>query len=287
MDVTSPSNSEPSTANIPLGVKTGQTPPDVAPPSGGVSFPENWKDAIPEDIRGAEVFKLVPDVQTLAKNYFHAQKAIGVDKIPVPSKHATDDDWKNVYKKLGLPETIDKYEVKPNSKDADIDQAFFGEFKEVAYNSNILPHQAQKMIDWYVNKSGQMVNEQQGKVQAQSEAAVAELKKEFGAAYDQKITTAKNLLKEVGGDELAGKIAGSYAGSDPNVIKLLVKVADLMKDHPVKGEAVHGIGAMTPAEAMVEMAKLRGDNAFTDRDHPNHANAVENMNRLAQFAYPE
>jgi len=157
----------------------------------------------------------------------------------------------------------------------------------MAYNSNILPHQAQKMIDWYVDKSGKMVGDQQAQAQAQTEAAVADLKKEFGAAYDQKIVVAKNLLKEVGGEELASKISGSYAGSDPNVIKLLVKVADLVKDHPVKGEAVHGLGAMSPAEAITEMAKLRSDKAFLDRDHPNHANAVENMNRLAQFAYPE
>jgi hypothetical protein len=35
---------------------------------------------------------------------------IGSDKIPVPNKYATDEDWQAVYSKLGRPESPDAYE---------------------------------------------------------------------------------------------------------------------------------------------------------------------------------
>lgn len=267
-------------------VKTGQTPPDPAPAAGSFALPENWKEAISPEFRDSEPLKLVKDVNTLAKNYIHAQKAIGADKVAVPSKHATDDDWKNFYKKVGLPDSSDKYEVKVK-EGMKVDDGFLGEFKKAAFNANVLPHQAQKMMDWYMDKSGQILGEQEKSHQAQIESGLADLKKEYGAALPQKIDVAKNLLKEVGGDELAEEISTSDMANDPKFIKLLVKMADLVKDHPIKGQAVHGLGGMSPAEAMVEMAKLRSDGAYLDKYHPSHANTVAEMNRLAQVAYPE
>ena len=41
--------------------------------------------------------------------YISKDELVGLDKIAVPNKHATDEDWKEVYKKLGSPETADAY----------------------------------------------------------------------------------------------------------------------------------------------------------------------------------
>lgn len=269
----------------PGNVLTGQTPPDPAPDTGGIAFPENWKDTLPEEIRNAESLKVIHNWQDLAKGYVHAQKAMGADKIPVPSKHATAEDWRGVYKKLGLPESEDKYEIKPK---ADLlDDEFLGEYKKAAYGANILPQQAQALLDWYVDKSGSMLNAQQETEKASVAKAVSELQAEFGQAYVDKITVAKNVLTEVGGEELAQTILNSPVANDPNVIRLLVKTAELLKDDPVRGQAVHGLGSMSPAEAQSEIAKLQGDVAYLDNNHPGHANAVAEMQRLFKIVYPE
>ena len=36
-------------------------------------------------------------MEDLLKSYKHAQSLVGADKIPVPNKHATDEDWNEVF----------------------------------------------------------------------------------------------------------------------------------------------------------------------------------------------
>ena len=47
----------------------------------------------------------------LAKSYVNAQSMIGADKVAIPGKHATDEDWGEVYRRLGRPDTPEGYEL--------------------------------------------------------------------------------------------------------------------------------------------------------------------------------
>ena len=59
-------------------------------------------------------------MEDLLKSYKHAQKLVGADKIPVPNKHATEEDWNEVFKRLGAPDKPEDY--KYNIKDQELDQ---------------------------------------------------------------------------------------------------------------------------------------------------------------------
>ena len=54
---------------------------------------QNWKDSLPEELKAEKALESIQDIPGLAKSYIHAQKMIGSDKIPVPNKFATDEDW--------------------------------------------------------------------------------------------------------------------------------------------------------------------------------------------------
>ena len=64
------------------------------------SVAEDWRSTIPEEIRGHKSLEHIQDVGALAKSYVNAQSMIGADKIAIPGKHATDDDWGEVYRRL-------------------------------------------------------------------------------------------------------------------------------------------------------------------------------------------
>ena len=46
----------------------------------------DWKTSLTEDIRADKSLAPIKDINSLAKSYIHAQKLVGVEKIPLPNK---------------------------------------------------------------------------------------------------------------------------------------------------------------------------------------------------------
>ena len=78
----------------------------VAPePASGEPATDDWKSSLPEDLRMDPSIANAPSVESMAKSYVSAQRMVGLDKIAVPTEHSTDEEWTQVYDKLGRPET--------------------------------------------------------------------------------------------------------------------------------------------------------------------------------------
>ncbi len=111
--------------------------------------PKFWEAFQTPELKDNASVKKFNDVESLAKSYVNLEKTFGKDKITVPDQHATDEDWRGVFSKLGLPENPDKYELKADG----LDPEFIKEFKKTAHESGMLPRQVQKAVDWYTGKT--------------------------------------------------------------------------------------------------------------------------------------
>ena len=80
----------------------------VAPVVTPAAAEGNWYDSLPQDMREDQNITKFESVEVLAKSWQHAQKMIGADKIPMPQ---TDDDWSNVYTRLGRPYEANLYNI--------------------------------------------------------------------------------------------------------------------------------------------------------------------------------
>ena len=72
----------------------------------------DFKSLIPDEYKEDKALANFQDMNQFVKSYLHAQKMVGLDKIPVPNKHATEEDWQEVFKRLGAPEKPDQYKLK-------------------------------------------------------------------------------------------------------------------------------------------------------------------------------
>ena len=61
----------------------------------------SWKDSISEEYRVDPNIEKFTEIDALAKSYINATKMIGQDKIAIPNNNSTDDQWSEVYAKLG------------------------------------------------------------------------------------------------------------------------------------------------------------------------------------------
>ena len=244
----------------------------------------DFQSLIPESYKEEKSLQNFSNMDDFVKSYLHSQKLVGADKIPVPNKLATDEDWNAVYERLGRPETPDgyKYELPKETK---LEEKTLKAFSEEAHKLGLLPKQAQGIINYYNSIAEQseqnaLVNEEAAKAEAE-----VELRKEYGPAYDLKIAQARNLATNTfGADFLRNtKLAdGSVLGNHPQVVRAFADLASkISEDGIVQGEAT---SVMTVKEIDSEIESLtQPGSAYWDKTHINHRKAVGEVQRLYEL----
>ena len=241
----------------------------------------DFKSLIPEAYKEEKSLQNFSNMDDFVKSYLHSQKLVGADKIAVPNKYATDQDWKEVYKKLGTPDNADgyKYDLPEESK---IDQDALKNFSEEAVKLGLLPHQAQGIMKYYNDVINKGNDDQQAQMKVAQEESEKVLRKEYGATFDRQIQSAKNLAHATLGKEFINNTLledGSRLGDNPQVIKAFVSLANkLSEDTMVKGDQVP---YLTVPEINKQIATLQQEgSAYWDKRHPGHAAAVEEVQAL-------
>ena len=251
--------------------------------SGEQTTQNNFQDLIPDEYRAEKSLENFKDMGDFVKSYLSAQKIVGADKIPVPNKFATEDDWKAVFNKLGAPEKPEDY--KYNFKEGEVDQELLSTFNQQAHKLGLLPQQAESLIKFYNDMN------EGSSVQAEEKAAQTrlhtenELKKEFGPQYVKRLDQAKRLASStLGNDFLENTLLadGSRLGDNLNVVKAFSDLAEkLSEDEVVKGDSS---SYMTANEIEKEIASLTEEGSpYWTKTHPNHQKAVQEVLKLREL----
>ena len=143
----------------------------------------DFKTLIPEEYREEKSLQNFSKMDDFVKSYLHSQKMVGLDKIPVPNKHATDEDWKEVYKRLGSPEAADGYKYSL-PEDHAVPEETLKSFSEEAVKLGLLPNQADGIMKYYNEVINQGVNDQTIKSDEARKVSEQDLRKEFGSTYE-------------------------------------------------------------------------------------------------------
>ena len=244
----------------------------------------DFKSLIPDEYKEDKALANFQDMNQFVKSYLHAQKMVGLDKIPVPNKYATDEDWQEVYKRLGAPEKPDQYKYK-FAKDQKVDEASLKAFNEVAQKNGLLPKQAENIVKFYNELSQQAVSQEASKMDAARLESETVLKTEYGSEYNKRLDQAKRLASQtLGADFLNNTILknGSKLGDNVSLIKAFSNLADkLSEDEIVKGEATD---YMSRKELQKQIDELEApDSAFWKKTHPNHDRAVQEVFKLREM----
>jgi hypothetical protein len=256
---------------------TAEQPPVTTATETAVDF----KTLIPEEYREEKSLQNFNKMDDFVKSYLHSQKLVGLDKIPVPNKHATDEDWKEVYKKLGSPDTAEAYKYSLPEGHA-VPEDTLKSFSEEAVKLGLLPNQADGIMKYYNEVINQGVNEQNIKSEEARAASEVDLRKEFGSTYDNKITGAKNLATAtLGADFLNTTMLadGSKLGDNTQIVKAFANLSEkLSEDDIVKGDTPD---FMTTNDITKQIGALQQPgSAYWDKKHPAHAIAVEEVAAL-------
>ena len=243
----------------------------------------NFKDLIPDNFKEDKSLNNFNNMEDLLKSYKHAQSLVGADKIPVPNKHATEEDWNEVFKRLGAPEKPEDY--KYDFKDQEMDSQQVSEFNKTAHKLGLLPKQAEGLIKYYNEMNGNIAENQEDQAAKSQLVTETELKKEFGPQFSKRLDQAKKLaVNSLGSDFLENTYLkdGSRLGDNLNVIKAFSQLADkLSEDEIIKGD---GSEYMTAKDLEKEINELTQEgSAYWSKTHPNHNKAVQEVLKLREL----
>ena len=192
----------------PPGETAPAPPADPTPPP----VPDDWRSSLPTELRDSPSLQDVPDLQTLVKNYENTKAMVG-NSVRIPTDEAGQEaidaftnkllEHQNIplmrkpdpdnpeamaalYKSLGRPDEAAGYQL-PEGVDAEA----FGAMKETAHEVGLTRRQ-------YETLAAKQAGIQQAVIQQMEEkraASVAEVKGEWGPAFDEKVGRAAQVAE--------------------------------------------------------------------------------------------
>ena len=255
-------------------------PAEVAP-----SETTDWRNDIPEEIRGHKSLETIADVGALAKSYVNAQSMIGADKVAIPGKHATDDDWNEVYTRLGRPENPEGYQLENNLDEGiPADEQMLDWYRQTAHEIGLTPTQAQKLLDKYNGELGSRFDGDTGQADQLIAETETELRREYGQAFDDRMNNANAIMLEFGNvDNTDGEMMsavseieladGRLLGDHPEMIKMMVNIGEFITSK-IGEDSLEGVktsNAFSPADAQAKLEEIRAPSSpYWDQRHPQH-----------------
>lgn len=259
--------------------------------NGAAESGADWKSAIPEELREHPSIAGMQDVASLAKSMVHAQSMVGADKIAVPGKWADEDDWSQVYDKLGRPASAEEYGLQFDVPDGEADPALTGWFAETAHKIGLNTKQAQQLADSYIELTGGM-GQPEVDLEAAKAQATAELRQEYGAAFDDRLGKGNNFLGEFGADGLMELRLndGTPLMNHPAFIRTVVNAAQYIHESVSEDKLIgdKDSNVVTPGEAQKQLEEvMRPDSPYWDGRHPQHDVYVQRALSIQEMIHPE
>ena len=261
--------------------ETTQTTEPVAPTIATTdnSTPATWKDSISQEFREDPNISKFTEIDALAKSYINATRMIGQDKVAVPNENSTDDQWQEVYGKLGRPESPDKYKLEVQSETAPLDDTSIKQFAENAHQLGLNNKQAQGILEFYKNSMEGSI--QQARVDTETAQANAEqeLRKEWGRSYDENIKKAGAIAKANMSEDILNMELkdGTRIGDHPSVIKGFASIANLMSEDKLVSTESENVDRGTDYEAEISKLVNDRDGPYWNKSHPDHDKVVQQV----------
>ena len=244
----------------------------------------SWRDSLPEELKSNASLEKFSDVSTLAKSYINAESMIGKDKMVVPGANTTEEEWNDIYDKLGRPSDPNGYELTAEIAEGEqIDEQLMSSFKDAAHKHGLSPTQAQGLLDFYNSISSQsMVDMENNAILAQEDSSRT-LREEWGRSYEENLNKASNVAKQfLGEDIFSVQLAdGSLLGDNASLIRGLNKIATVVSEDTLVGDKD---SAASNAGMQQQINDLTAPNSpYWNKMDPQHEATVQKVLALREI----
>jgi len=272
---------------VPVETTTTETvtPPTTEIKTEATTSTSSWKDSISEEYRADPNIEKFTEIDALAKSYINATKMIGQDKVAIPNNNSTEDQWNEVYAKLGRPESPDKYQIDTKSDVVPFDEGAIKSFTEQSHKLGLNNKQAQGILEFY--KNAIEGSAQQSKIDTETAQAQAEqeLRQEWGRDFEGKVKQAGALAKaNINSEVLDMQLQdGTRIGDHPEIIKGFAKIADMMSEDKIVATESENVNTVADIESEISTIINDTNGPYWNKGHPDHDKMVQQVYTLREM----
>ena len=250
---------------------------------------KTWKEAISDEYRSNPNIEKFTELDALAKSYINAVSMIGTDNIPLPGKTATDEQWNEVYNKLGRPESADKYTLELKTDVAPVDENVIKGFAQNAHKLGLNNKQAQGILEFYKQTLEGSAKEMSVNMESAQAEATNTLRSEWGKSYDENLRKASSVAQTYLEPELLDTQLrdGSRLGDNPKIIKAFANIANLLSEDKIIGTEADNVLQGREIEKEIEELTSDKQGAYWNKMHPNHTKVVNQVLALREILTQE
>jgi hypothetical protein len=168
------------------------------------------------------------DVESLSKSYQGLEQLLGkkANAIVPPSEKSTPEEVAAYRKAIGVPESPEAYNLKPEQLPEGVtwDDNVAKKAAELAYKHNVPAAAMQEFMKFDMERAALMNQAAAQMIETQLETGRAELQKVWGDKMPEKIELARRAAVTAGVDPT------SQGFVDPQVVKAIVSLAEKLSD---------------------------------------------------------
>lgn len=267
------------------------TPDPALAPAPGAGTPPPWIDSLPDgDTKTWAVTKGLQNgtIENVLGSYHNLERVMGADKagrtVVLLGDEPTDEQTNEFFTKLGRPKEAKDYAFK--LPEGETDTARLDAMRLSAHALGITDKQFTGLAeaDGTFLAALAQANTDQAAISAAD--ATAALKKEWGAAYDKKVAGIDVAAEKLGFSK--EHLEGLRSAMGPvEAMKFVDGLNTRMGDHDFDSGDPVVPGFLTPEQARLKLSELTTSkefmDAWTNKQHPGHAAAVEKKARLSRM----
>ena len=246
----------------------------------------SWKNTISEQFRNDPSIEKFTEIDALAKSYINATKMIGQDKLVIPTNNSTEDQWNEVYSKLGRPESADKYSLDATSEIVQMDDNAIKSFAEQSHKLGLNNKQAQGILEYYKNNMEGTAQQSRIDTETAQTQAEQQLRQEWGRDFEGKVKQAGALAKaNIDPEVLDMQLQnGIRLGDHPEIIKGFAKIASMMSEDKILGTESENVNTTKDLESEIAAIMNNKDGPYYNNNHPDHDKMVQQVYTLREMA---
>ena len=244
-------------------IKPAQTVAPATEPTAWMSPDGEIRDGAPENIRTLMEAKKWNNIHQLAGGYTELEKFTGVGEHLVIPEAEDAEGWNNVFKKLGRPETFDKYEFSPEG-DIPVSDELLNGFKQFAHKEGYTQKQLAGAVQFQLDaiaESDKIFKQQTADREIQN---IQAMKNKWGEAnYDSVFRGIEATAEKL---KILGFLRERGIDKEPEIVNMLLTITNSDAE-----EVIHPASPVQPQKSPHErLGEIKKSEAFTNKFHEDH-----------------